>query len=355
MKRNIVRVVAALAILLLVFLNPAWIEFLIIGLTVRVFWSNRHTAVARGIIYFVTGLALSVVSAVGAIFVLLTILLAAVLFLNSCTTTAPGPNYESVEYRAHIAYISASNTFSVKDEVIIQSEERVNRIFRPPWAHISTHGKPVSNLEELMATKGWAYAGDIDGKPIYSRLREQKASCGWLSAYTINDISIPQVSHENMILEPNEHSKVFLDVPKHLIVSTFPSSTPQDRLKGGRELFVINVSSPVHAYPNLEMGVAHPALRNEVGASLIRTSLWTPVYWTVAALLLIFSKQIELGILMPLVGLVFKILGIKYRTEKDGSTEGAAHAKGKKRSKRANSKNKLSGRLKESFYPRSKE
>lgn len=345
MISNLARVAVVLAILLLAFLNPAWSLFLITGLTIRVAWSNRHTEVVKGILNSVTGLILVVISFVTGIYVLWLFLLVVAFLLNSCASRS-GPTYESVEYKTHIEFNPTSNTFLVNDEVIIASEARINMTLSPPGMRSSVVERAALDFDGLMTSEGWAYAGTVNGKPKYSRRREQEALCSWFSSYTVNDISIPQVSHENIVLVPDEQSKIFLDVPKHLILSTFPSSTPQSLLKGGRELFEINMTSSVRAHPNLEVGVVHPALRTEVGISLIKTSIWTPVYWAVAALLLIFSKQIELGILMPCVRRLFKILGLNYLKENGTAEASETSAKGETRTGRAKLKGKLSRRFK---------
>jgi hypothetical protein len=103
-------------------------------------------------------------------------------------------------------------------------------------------------------------------------------------------------------LHPAIDSVAKLDVPKYFLIRTYPVASSRDEVLGrDREALDIPLKEFGDQDGGLRLEVLSPALRNRIGASLASVSVWAPLKWVGATLLLLFAEQIKRGVLEPLI------------------------------------------------------
>jgi hypothetical protein len=245
----------------------------------RRYISNRQRSrPAPGIGEQSRGLSLSEILIVGVIVVVL-----GVLMFHGISNRIAGVIGFDVHYRAQIT--SADDRWNIEESLIVP-------------------GKELASMgASLLVTCGWDALGTAEANALFTRQRSQPMLTQLWPAYSVQVIHFPQPDcGQGFPLHPAIDSVAKLDVPKYFLIRTYPVASSRDEVLGrDREALDIPLKEFGDQDGGLRLEVLSPALRNRIGASLASVSVWAPLKWVGATLLLLFAEQIKRGVLEPLI------------------------------------------------------
>ncbi|MCJ7458666.1 MAG: hypothetical protein MUP17_06725 [candidate division Zixibacteria bacterium] len=228
---------------------------------------------------------------------------------------------ENITYLGRIIYFSDSDLWEINEEIQID-EKLVETLIKEISTSYLSKQRVLLTGDSIFLLKGWNSSGVIDGKLRFTKQRKQLALSRWFPFYKTDSIFIPTIKFLHLFLIPDDESRVTFDVPHDMIAITYPCySSRVDLLKDNKEQLTIPINDASESGVTIRIKVLSPLLRNKVGKTLIKASIWSPIKWIILALCAIFAEQIKKGILIPLVRSIFRVFRIPYMEDKKDKTD----------------------------------
>ena len=322
-KTNTIISLSILSILLsAILINPIWVLFVVsgflLGISIHLIIENsriRHYIISgiKRILLFLFVLFLGIL-------VILTAFTSGWLKLNIDTSEMPVPIIQKVRYSSNISY--RPENWIIEHKVIFE-ESLIDSILKDQSLYkVSLKGetdsiylkslkkepdikihqtKKLISISKLMSINGWKLSGIVNGKLQHIKIDRTPISLRIIPAYSYNNISIPVIKYENLILIPDENSEVILDVPKQIVIDTFPKYYSRiDLFEDNRERLVIPLIFKTEKEHTLKIKLLNLLFRNRLGRNIVNASFYAPVKWLFLALIAIFADQIRKRILVPI-------------------------------------------------------
>lgn len=150
------------------------------------------------------------------------------------------------------------------------------------------------------------------------RERVQPAVARLLPVHTVNVISLDEdLRCQLLSFHLPEKSQAVIFAPTYSIGRTYPEGSRNEILGQDRVRLTLPIDFGYQEARDLRIEVISPLFRNGPGAKILAGAFWTPFTWLWAMTCAIFSEQIKKGVLVPTVRRLFKVLRLKWRSDKD--------------------------------------
>jgi len=199
--------------------------------------------------------------------------------------------YREVPYKCHIKY--KDNAFYIIDEFRVNSEE-----------------KKIVN--KLTRNSKWNIAGLIGQKIIVQQHRIIPVRLALYSSSRIIAVQVPSMKIGKINYIPDINSSAMINVPKKMVVKTFPPYLKKtDNLAGNSEILIMSIKELPEGENTIRLKVVGNLYRNDLGNLIVQFSFWTPFRWLVFTMFFILSEQIKKDVLTPIADKLLQIIKLK--------------------------------------------
>lgn len=263
---------------------------------------------------------------IGLACILLGLVIPPLFVLKESRVSPPSPPvFCRAKYSAYVTYDRTIGSWTISDDLLVLDAANVRKQLQEnEHTEELGHGRPgggppapqsaPGRLSQILSSCGWQQQGAVGSMLHLIQRRMVKVRARWFPLQTVNEIALPKLWCQDIHLELDSSSRAVLSVPMFMVVRTLPAAASRkESLTGGTERLVLPLDFLPVEKPGLQLEVTSPPARNKFGSLLVEGAIWKPLRWLGLALSAIFSEQIKLGLLIPAVKRLFKLLGIQFK------------------------------------------